>query len=99
MASTGEIDYVKQLTYTGELLYGYSQTGETFPYKSDLKNHQQARTEEKPHQCSQCDKTYSCDSDLLIHLKTHMPPYQCSQCDKAYSHISSFKVHLRSHTG
>jgi len=41
---------------------------------------------EKPYKCSQCEKTFSDNNNLKIHLKIHTGErsYQYSQCDKAF---------------
>ncbi|CAL4114333.1 unnamed protein product, partial [Meganyctiphanes norvegica] len=55
---------------------------------------------EKPYQCSQCDKTFMKNSDLITHLKTHTveEPYQCSHCDKIFMNTGDLITHINTHT-
>ena len=54
----------------------------------------------KPYQCSNCDKDFSNNSDLLKHVWTHTweKLYQCSRCDKTFSDNSNLLWHIRTHT-
>ena len=48
-------------------------------------------SEEKPYMCNQCDMSFSQNSYLINHIKTHAwnKPYQCAE----------FQNHKRIHTG
>ncbi|CAL4075806.1 unnamed protein product [Meganyctiphanes norvegica] len=61
--------------------------------------HQITPTEEKPYQCSQCDKFFSLNSHLIGCKKrrTGEKSYQCSHCGKALSQNDSLKTHKRTH--
>ena len=49
--------------------------------------HAKIHTEEKPLQCSICDKTIRDQGDLMAHARLHAveKPFHCSDCDKDFS--------------
>ncbi|XP_041438694.1 zinc finger protein 569-like [Xenopus laevis] len=60
--------------------------------------------QERPFQCSQCEKTYLRSSDLLKHQRSHLGPlgerpYVCNQCGKCFRRNTSLLIHERIHTG
>ncbi|XP_056116342.1 zinc finger protein 436 [Rhinichthys klamathensis goyatoka] len=90
--------------------YTCKQCNETFgSYRASLihqKTHKvkdvhQSKPERQPGKCRFCDLTFSVDSELRSHLKTHAEfrPYICDQCGKCFSANSSLLAHLSNHTG
>ncbi|KAF1466939.1 PR domain zinc finger protein 5, partial [Megadyptes antipodes antipodes] len=56
---------------------------------------------ERPYQCPYCDKAFSKNDGLKMHIRTHTreKPYQCSECNKAFSQKRGLDEHMRTHTG
>ena len=51
--------------------------------------------------CRYCDKKFTHNSKLQIHLRTHTgyKPFQCKFCSRRFAQSGVLKTHLRTHTG
>ncbi|XP_078511701.1 uncharacterized protein LOC144770807 isoform X2 [Lissotriton helveticus] len=58
-------------------------------------------TEDAKYKCSECCKTFTHESNLIVHQRIHSGDrrYQCKECSKEFSQRTSLMVHLRTHTG
>ncbi|CAL4110525.1 unnamed protein product, partial [Meganyctiphanes norvegica] len=70
-------------------------------HKDTLKRHLKTHPEEKPYQCSLCNRTSSQNYTLKKHLKSHTGDklYQCSHCDKTFSLNDNLIKHMKTHIG
>ncbi|XP_075768915.1 uncharacterized protein LOC142821546 isoform X1 [Pelodiscus sinensis] len=66
-----------------------------------LLKHERAQTGEKPFSCSDCGKSFSWRSFLVIHRRVHTgeKPFSCSDCGKSFNQRSHLVIHRRAHTG
>ncbi|XP_057361349.1 zinc finger protein 22-like [Manis pentadactyla] len=75
--------------------------GKSFSQSSNLIEHRQTHTEEKPYKCNECGKRFKQSSNLIQHQRIHTgeKPYQCDECGRCFSQSSYLIQHQRTHTG
>ncbi|XP_017073498.1 zinc finger protein 239 [Drosophila eugracilis] len=76
--------------------------GRAFGESSNLRRHIMSRhTDERPHPCTICQRSFSRVYLLELHLRTHTGerPYACDYCDKRFAQLGVLKSHERIHTG
>ncbi|KAL3228010.1 hypothetical protein MRX96_003941 [Rhipicephalus microplus] len=74
-----------------------------FAHKSAMQQHSREahRGDLKPHQCTQCLKSFSSTHQLAQHARIHTgeKPYKCSYCERRFKQLSHVQQHTRLHTG
>ncbi|XP_049520327.1 LOW QUALITY PROTEIN: zinc finger protein 879 [Dermacentor silvarum] len=76
---------------------------QVFAHKSAMQQHSREahRGDLKPHQCTQCLKSFSSTHQLAQHVRIHTgeKPYKCSYCERRFKQLSHVQQHTRLHTG
>eukprot|EP00057_Strongylocentrotus_purpuratus_P025392 XP_011679866.1 PREDICTED: zinc finger protein 260-like isoform X2 [Strongylocentrotus purpuratus] len=70
--------------------------------QNESQSHIKTCPEEKPYQCSECNKTFSAECSLILHERTHprgpQKMHGCPLCSKRFRNEYSVYVHMRKHT-
>ncbi|XP_063222106.1 transcription factor Ouib-like isoform X5 [Bacillus rossius redtenbacheri] len=71
------------------------------PARPRTKGVRRGRAGSRPHQCAECQKTFTQAGDLQIHRRIHSGerPYVCDTCGKRFPSSSNLARHKRIHTG
>ena len=91
-------------THTGNFKYfcPYEGCNKGFVRKDSIYHqHYRSHTGEKPHQCSECGKSFNRIQDLKIHMAIHTGEFKhiCKFCKKTFLRPNNLKDHERTHTG
>lgn len=84
------------------LEYACEYCGKGFVESSNLRRHiASLHTQERPHTCTVCQRTFSRVYLLELHKRTHTGerPYVCSHCDRSFAQLGVLRTHERIHTG
>nr|XP_057940301.1 zinc finger protein 184 isoform X2 [Doryrhamphus excisus] len=74
--------------------------GRTYNYMSQFVIHQRVHTGERPFECPECGKGFSKNSNLNLHLKTHVKNIsfkECTYCRKKFSD-DEYSIHMKIHS-
>jgi len=67
--------------------------------KRGLNDDKVRHTGEKLYSCSQCEKRFTTQQYLKIHMNVHSSKYKCTESGKCFSSNHKLTVHRRSHSG
>ena len=74
----------------------------SFSTQSGFAKHQQLHCSnqiQRETTCKYCNKSYTSNSALKMHIRTHTLPCKCHECGKSFSRPWLLQGHLRTHTG
>ena len=92
-------DRMKYHVKRHKLKYTLSSCQKGFLHQSHTKGCINTYTKEIPYQCEYCQKCFSQQYFLNVHMRTHKEkPYECEHCQKCFSQRSSLTRHVRTHT-
>ncbi|XP_043943093.1 zinc finger protein 25-like [Protopterus annectens] len=75
--------------------------GKRFLWKSLLKYHERAHTDDRPYKCTKCDWSFKQKKTLVSHETTHTEEkrYRCAVCGKSYTQKYNLQRHEKRHSG
>jgi len=79
-----------------------SHCSKEFGGKTDLQRHMLIHSDERPHKCKDCGKSYRQAVNLKNHITTaheHRKQFACSQCPKSFALKERLRLHMRLHSG
>lgn len=67
--------------------------------KKYIKYNSRIHNGEKPYKCVICNKAFSLNGTLTVHMRTHTgeTPYICSLCRKGFYNSTALKKHKKKH--
>ena len=89
-------------THTGTLPFVCAVCGEAFAHNTTLSDHvARIHSDERPHECPECDANFKTARDLREHAKRHLSeesmPFQCAECGTGWPRSSEYRRHLSTH--
>ncbi|XP_065194855.1 zinc finger protein OZF-like [Sycon ciliatum] len=99
--SSSEADFQLQADFPQPETSLYKETGPLLERQHDMLDGRHSRPVEKPYECKFCDKSFSTQSSLTSHERTHREekPFKCKVCDKVFDWRSLLLRHVRVHSG
>ena len=94
-------DKNRPLSSGSEKPYSCDYCEKKFAHKSSLGKHSNIHTNGKVYSCYECDRTFSRNDALRVHIKRHMKahekekPFPCFECGKSFSWQKGLKSHLK----
>uniref|UniRef100_A0A670JCL0 Zinc finger protein 777 n=1 Tax=Podarcis muralis TaxID=64176 RepID=A0A670JCL0_PODMU len=89
--------------------YPCPECGRCFPHQASLSKHRLWHSGERPHTCSECNKSFRLKINLRLHQRSHAAAaaglaakagsYICGECGRSFNHHSNFLRHQMIHTG
>ncbi|XP_077772395.1 uncharacterized protein LOC114607688 [Podarcis muralis] len=89
--------------------YPCPECGRCFPHQASLSKHRLWHSGERPHTCSECNKSFRLKINLRLHQRSHAADaaglaakagsYICGECGRSFNHHSNFLRHQMIHTG
>ena len=80
--------------------YKCNECGKGCRNNTQLAEHKQCHSGDKPFQCSDCGKRFTMAGNLVKHRSIHSgaKPYNCHVCEKSFSQSGHLNTHMRVHT-
>ncbi|XP_050520197.1 histone H4 transcription factor-like isoform X2 [Daktulosphaira vitifoliae] len=88
------VDHMK--SHTLEKMCACPNCGVMFATYTKLKDHcWQSNKDKSNHQCTLCQKRFSCERLLKQHVRLHINYFKCPQCDASFSRATQLATHIR----
>uniref|UniRef100_A0A182MPH5 C2H2-type domain-containing protein n=1 Tax=Anopheles culicifacies TaxID=139723 RepID=A0A182MPH5_9DIPT len=78
--------------------YACTVCSKKFTTMSHLNDHELIHSNEKPHKCNHCERSFRQKQQLKVHTYQHFgKPFQCTYCDMAFTSPSRLQAHVNKH--